>query len=66
MKQSQQYHLNNPYWKTFDPYVIPLLEKPMDLRRLEEMDTGKASAQAHMHEDALHDPTVSHMYQDAA
>lgn len=39
--QSQEYHLNNPYWKTFDPYVIPLLEKPMDLRRFEELDTSK-------------------------
>ena len=39
--QSQQYHLNNPYWKTFDPYVLPLLDKPMDLRRYEELDTSK-------------------------
>lgn len=39
--QSQKYHLENPYWKTFDPYVIPLLEKPMDLRRHEELDTSK-------------------------
>ncbi|TPX11031.1 uncharacterized protein E0L32_008068 [Thyridium curvatum] len=38
---SQKYHLENPYWKTFDPYVIPLLEKPMDLRRFEELDTSK-------------------------
>jgi hypothetical protein len=30
--------LNNPYWKTFDPYVIPLLERDMDLRRLEELN----------------------------
>ena len=36
-ESSQQYHLNNPYWKTFDPYVIPLLAKPMDLTRWEEM-----------------------------
>ncbi|KAI0540445.1 hypothetical protein GGR58DRAFT_499025 [Xylaria digitata] len=34
---SQKYHLENPYWKTFDPFVIPLLEKPMDLRRFEEL-----------------------------
>ncbi|KZF21348.1 hypothetical protein L228DRAFT_262375 [Xylona heveae TC161] len=40
-ESSQQYHLNNPYWKTFDPYVIPLLAKPMDLRRSEELDTSK-------------------------
>ena len=40
-ESSQQYHLNNPYWKTFDPYVLPLLEKPMDLRRFEELDTSK-------------------------
>ncbi|KAF2029123.1 hypothetical protein EK21DRAFT_48783, partial [Setomelanomma holmii] len=39
-ESSQAYHLNNPYWKTFDPYVSPLLEKPMDLRRLEELDTS--------------------------
>jgi hypothetical protein len=39
--QSQKYHLENPYWQTFDPYVIPLLEKPMDLRRFEELDTSK-------------------------
>ncbi|KAF7562818.1 hypothetical protein G7046_g1309 [Stylonectria norvegica] len=38
---SQKYHLENPYWQTFDPYVIPLLERPMDLRRLEELDTSK-------------------------
>lgn len=36
-ESSQKYHLENPYWKTFDPYVIPLLEKPMDLRRLTEL-----------------------------
>ncbi|KAK2069765.1 hypothetical protein P8C59_004319 [Phyllachora maydis] len=38
---SQKYHLDNPYWKTFDPYVVPLLERPMDLRRHEELDTSK-------------------------
>ncbi|KAH8090570.1 hypothetical protein HD553DRAFT_302762 [Filobasidium floriforme] len=36
-ESSQKYHLENPYWKTFDPYVIPLLAKPMDLSRFEEM-----------------------------
>ncbi|KAI5278291.1 hypothetical protein KEM54_004695 [Ascosphaera aggregata] len=36
-ESSQKYHLENPYWKTFDPYVIPLLEKDMDLRRFEEL-----------------------------
>lgn len=44
-ESSQKYHLENPYWKTFDPYVIPLLEekngKVMDLRRHEELDTSK-------------------------
>jgi len=40
-KQSQKYHLENPYWKTFDPYVVPLLDKAMDLRRHEELDTSK-------------------------
>jgi hypothetical protein len=41
VSQSQQYHLNNPYWKTFDPYVLPLLDGPMDLRRFEELDTSQ-------------------------
>ena len=41
MQQSQKYHLENPYWKTFDPYVVPLLDKGMDLRRHEELDTSK-------------------------
>ncbi|RYP74872.1 hypothetical protein DL771_002793 [Monosporascus sp. 5C6A] len=40
-ESSQKYHLENPYWKTFDPYVVPLLAKPMDLRRHEELDTSK-------------------------
>ncbi|KAK9481639.1 hypothetical protein V1527DRAFT_479039 [Lipomyces starkeyi] len=40
-----KYHLENPYWKTFDPYVIPLLEKGMDLRRFEELAPAE-SAQA--------------------
>jgi len=40
-ESSQQYHLSNPYWKTFDPYVIPLLDKEMDLRRWEELDTSQ-------------------------
>ncbi|KAH6646089.1 hypothetical protein BKA67DRAFT_663953 [Truncatella angustata] len=40
-ESSQKYHLENPYWKTFDPYVIPLLAKPMDLRRHEELDISK-------------------------
>ncbi|KAH9861470.1 hypothetical protein J1614_011217 [Plenodomus biglobosus] len=37
-EESQKYHLENPYWKTFDPYVLPLLEEPMDLRRLGELE----------------------------
>lgn len=41
-ESSQTYHLNNPYWKTFDPYVIPLLEKDMDLRRFEELVPASA------------------------
>ncbi|RLN50008.1 hypothetical protein BBJ29_010093 [Phytophthora kernoviae] len=28
-------------WHTFDPYVIPLLDQPMDLRRFNELDTSK-------------------------
>ncbi|KAF1915792.1 hypothetical protein BDU57DRAFT_515516 [Ampelomyces quisqualis] len=38
--QSQEFHLGNPYWKTFDPFVEPLLERPMDLRRFVELETG--------------------------
>ncbi|TQB73710.1 hypothetical protein MPDQ_005633 [Monascus purpureus] len=41
---SQKYHLSNPYWKTFDPYVIPLLEKDMDLRRFEELVPASVEA----------------------
>lgn len=45
--QSQKYHLENPYWKTFDPYVKPLLEAPgMDLRRFEERTSGSLLAHA--------------------
>ncbi|CZT08817.1 uncharacterized protein RAG0_13782 [Rhynchosporium agropyri] len=40
-ESSQKYHLENPYWQTFDPYVIPLLDKKMDLRRHVELDTSK-------------------------
>jgi len=64
-ESSQKYHLENPYWKTFDPYVNPLLEKPMDLRRLEELDTGATSKSAHYHEDAQADASVGTMYQGA-
>ncbi|KAJ9641795.1 hypothetical protein H2199_005008 [Coniosporium tulheliwenetii] len=39
--QSQKYHLENPYWKTFDPYVKPLLDGDMDLRRYYEIDTSE-------------------------
>ncbi|KAK1808548.1 hypothetical protein LTR12_017087 [Friedmanniomyces endolithicus] len=30
----------NCYWQTFDKYGIPLLDKPMDLRRYNELDTS--------------------------
>ena len=36
-----RYHLGNPYWKTFDPYIVPLLEKPIELHRHNEIDTSK-------------------------
>lgn len=29
------------YWQTFDPYVKPLLDREMDLRRFNELDTSK-------------------------
>jgi len=35
-ESSQAYHLANPIWKLFDPYVMPLLAKPMELSRFEE------------------------------
>ncbi|KAI4091464.1 MAG: hypothetical protein LQ339_008120 [Xanthoria mediterranea] len=37
-EESQKFHLENPYWRTFDPAVIPLLDRPMDLRRHEELE----------------------------
>ncbi|KAK6392645.1 hypothetical protein LTR65_003418 [Meristemomyces frigidus] len=40
-ESSQKYHLENPYWQTFDKYVIPLLDRDMDLRRYNELDTTK-------------------------
>ena len=40
---SQKYHLENPYWKTFDPYVIPLLEKEMDMRRCEDLVSAEGA-----------------------
>lgn len=46
-ESSQKYHLENPYWKTFDPYVLPLLDQPMDLRRLEELDTAEVASGAY-------------------
>jgi hypothetical protein len=58
-------HPQNPYWKTFDPYVNPLLEKPMDLRRLNELDTGSSAAGMHIHEAATADVSVSDMYREA-
>ncbi|MCJ1411743.1 hypothetical protein MMC19_005835 [Ptychographa xylographoides] len=36
-ESSQQYHLSNPYWKTFDPYVVPLLVRPIEVLRHEEL-----------------------------
>ena len=39
-EDSQKYHLGNPYWKTFDPYVIPLLEKDMEMHRCEDLVPG--------------------------
>ncbi|KAF1951289.1 hypothetical protein CC80DRAFT_496112 [Byssothecium circinans] len=63
-ESSQKYHLENPYWKTFDPYVNPLLEKPMDLRRFNELDTSGA-ADGHYHDDAKGDVSVGDMYKEA-
>lgn len=38
---TSRYHLENPYWKTFDPYVKPLLEGDIHLTRNNELDTSK-------------------------
>ncbi|EOR02911.1 hypothetical protein J056_003473 [Wallemia ichthyophaga EXF-994] len=35
-ESSQHYHLTNPYWQTFDPYVVPRLAEEMQLSRFEE------------------------------
>ncbi|EMF14867.1 uncharacterized protein SEPMUDRAFT_38442 [Sphaerulina musiva SO2202] len=40
-ESSQKYHLENPYWQTFDPYVKPLLAEEMDLRRYNELDLSQ-------------------------
>ncbi|CUA71820.1 ATP phosphoribosyltransferase [Rhizoctonia solani] len=39
---SQKYHLENPYWATFDPYVQPLLSHPIheNLTRWEELEVS--------------------------
>lgn len=41
LRNVERYHLENPYWQTFDKYVVPLLDREMDLRRLNELDTSK-------------------------
>ncbi|KAF2807150.1 uncharacterized protein BDZ99DRAFT_522780 [Mytilinidion resinicola] len=61
-ESSQKYHLENPYWKTFDPFVMPLLEKPMDLMRFEELDPTLGS---HVAEESSADPSVGQMYAGA-
>ncbi|CUA68376.1 hypothetical protein RSOLAG22IIIB_07891 [Rhizoctonia solani] len=39
-EDSQKYHLENPYWATFDRHVQPLLSHPIheNLTRWEELD----------------------------
>jgi hypothetical protein len=42
---------------------MPLLAAPMDLKRLEELDTSVPAAGAHYHQDAIKaDTTVTDMY----
>ncbi|CAF1188192.1 unnamed protein product [Rotaria magnacalcarata] len=36
-----QTHINNPYYQLFGAYVKPLLSKPLELHRVEELDTSK-------------------------
>ncbi|GAA5985832.1 hypothetical protein JCM11641_005314 [Rhodosporidiobolus odoratus] len=35
-ESSQEVHLSNPYWKTFNPTVEPWLQKPIELIRFNE------------------------------
>ncbi|KAF2251614.1 hypothetical protein BU26DRAFT_602157 [Trematosphaeria pertusa] len=64
-ESSHRYHVENPYWKTFDPEVNQLLEKPVELRRCNELDTSGNGAGAHYHEDARGDTSVTTMYADS-
>ncbi|PWN88466.1 hypothetical protein FA10DRAFT_288005 [Acaromyces ingoldii] len=34
---SQKYHLENPYWATFNPAVEPWLAKPIEILRFNEL-----------------------------
>ncbi|GAA5884479.1 hypothetical protein JCM16303_005100 [Sporobolomyces ruberrimus] len=36
-ESSQKYHLENPYWATFDPAVEPWLVEPIALGRYNEL-----------------------------
>ncbi|PWN23763.1 hypothetical protein BCV69DRAFT_296079 [Microstroma glucosiphilum] len=36
-ESSQKYHLENPYWATFNPAVEPWLAKPIEIGRYEEL-----------------------------
>ncbi|KZP22008.1 hypothetical protein FIBSPDRAFT_853030 [Athelia psychrophila] len=36
-ESSQQYHLGNPYWATFNPAVEPWLTKPIEVLRFNEL-----------------------------
>ncbi|KAI9789391.1 MAG: hypothetical protein M1816_006051 [Peltula sp. TS41687] len=37
-ESSQQFHLGNPFWRTFNPYVDPLLDRAIELKRFHELD----------------------------
>ncbi|GAA5872899.1 hypothetical protein JCM1840_005883 [Sporobolomyces johnsonii] len=36
-ESSQEYHLNEPYWATFNPAVEPWLTKPIEILRFNEL-----------------------------
>ncbi|GAA6059471.1 hypothetical protein JCM10212_005410 [Sporobolomyces blumeae] len=36
-ESSQKYHLENPYWATFNPAVEPWLVRPIDIGRFNEL-----------------------------
>ncbi|KAI2640305.1 hypothetical protein GGS21DRAFT_411678 [Xylaria nigripes] len=36
-EESQKYHLENPYWKAFEAFIVPLLEGAPSVQRFNEL-----------------------------